>query len=791
MKFTNGMWMTREGCEISFPKESHTVNISENSLTIYAPYTKVIHRGNTTDGGLMTIKISSPAADIISVSMKNHMGGRGKQARFTLDSQEADVRTYETDLHYVLSSGNVEARVNKTGGWGISFYRGGRLLTSTSGKSMAHMTDPDKKTFMRERLELDVGENIYGLGERFTAFVKNGQSVDTWNEDGGTDSEQAYKSIPFYVSTRNYGVFVNSTDNVSFEIASESVTKAQFSVPGESMEYFIIGGESLKHVISSYCALTGRPSLPPAWSFGLWLTTSFTTDYSEETVMHFIDGMLDRGIPLSAFHFDCFWMKDFEWTSFMWDPENFPDPAGLISQIHAKGVKVCVWINPYIAQKSPLFQEGFDNNYFVNTGKGDVWQWDRWQAGMALVDFTNPRAKEWYQKYLDGLVEMGVDAFKTDFGERIPTTDPFFGRKSSGEGISYHNGMSPDSMHNYYTYLYNQAVFDVLERRLGKNQACLFARSATVGGQKFPVHWGGDCLSTYPSMAESLRGGLSLSLCGFGFWSHDIGGFEAGCTPDIYKRWTQFGLLSSHSRYHGNSEYKVPWLYGEEAVDVTRFFTRLKLRLMPYLFAAAVEASIDGIPMMRPMLLEFPEDETCQHLDRQYMLGFSLLCAPIFNKDGMARYYAPAGNWTNILTREKIQGPRWCTEKHDYFTFPLLARENSIIITGKTDDVPEYDYPDSVTINIYELTEKEETSAEIYSAEGLRAATVRAQLEKGRITIDTKGLTGPFRILLMNRFDVESSSAGDPQKTESGTMIECGTQIECAGTRIEIELFKK
>ena len=319
----------------------------------------------------------------------------------------------------------------------------------------------------------------------------------------------------------------------------------------------ILGGESNKHVMTLYADLVGRPSLPPSWSFGLWLSTSFLTDYSEETILEFVDGMAERGIPLSVFHFDCFWMKGFEWTSFLWDPERFPDPAGLIRKLHERGLRVCLWINPYIAQKSRLFQEGSDGGYFVTTGSGDIWQWDRWQAGMALVDFTNPTARGWYQAHLDELIRMGVDSFKTDFGERIPVAEAFYGRKALKEGIRFRNGLSAESMHNTYAYLYQEAVFEVLEKRLGKNNTCIFARAGSVGCQQFPVHWGGDCPSTYAGMAETLRGGLSLALSGFGFWSHDIGGFEDGCDPDLYIRWLQFGLLSSHSRLHGSSQYKV------------------------------------------------------------------------------------------------------------------------------------------------------------------------------------------------------------------------------------------
>lgn len=324
---------------------------------------------------------------------------------------------------------------------------------------------------------------------------------------------------------------------------------------------------------------------------------------------------------------------------------------------------MCVWINPYIAQASALFDEGKEKGYFIQRSNGDVWQWDKWQAGMAVVDFTNPEAKAWYQSKLEKLLEMGVDCFKTDFGERIPSED-----------VVYWDGSNPEKMHNYYSYLYNETVFDVIRRVKGEENAVVFARSGTSGGQKFPVHWGGDCFARYESMAESLRGGLSLTMSGYGYWSHDIGGFEDTSTPDVYKRWVAFGLLSTHSRLHGSGSYRVPWLYGEEATAVLRHFVQVKKDLQPYLLEMAKENHDTGIPLVRAMVLEFPEDPACAWLDRQYMLGDRYLVAPVFEESGEVTYYLPAGRWKNYFSGERIEGGRWMTEKVDYFTIPLWER---------------------------------------------------------------------------------------------------------------------
>lgn len=519
---------------------------------------------------------------------------------------------------------------------------------------------------MRGATGLSVGEMIYGLGEQFGPFVKNGQSIDMWNEDGGTSSELAYKNVPFYLSNRGYGIFVNHPERVSFEIGTERVEKTAFSVPGEGLDFYYFGGGTMKKALSLYTELTGKPALPPEWSFGLWLSTSFVTNYDEATVMNTIEAMEKEGIPISVFHFDCFWMQGYHWCNFLWDKEVFPDARGMLSRIHDKGIKVCVWINPYIAQASELFAEGAEKGYFLHKENGDVWQWDKWQAGMAIVDFTNPEAKAWYQEKLTALLEMGVDCFKTDFGERIPD-----------KNVRYFDGSDPKKMHNFYSYLYNETVYETIKRVKGEEDAVVFARSGTSGGQKFPVHWGGDCFARYESMAESLRGGLSLTMSGYGYWSHDIGGFEDTSTPDVYKRWVAFGLLSSHSRLHGSGSYRVPWLYDDEATKVLRHFVLVKQKLLPYLLEKAKENHETGIPLVRAMVLEFPEDPVCGFLDRQYMLGDRYLVAPVMDETGEVTYYLPQGQWKNYFTGETRQGALWITETVDYFTIPLWERVTS------------------------------------------------------------------------------------------------------------------
>lgn len=598
MKFTNGYWMIRDGVDALYAREAYELaaDATTESLNVLAPTSVVRGRYDTLNLPTFNVDITTPAEGVIRVCAE-HWQGATEYPGFPLNADEPGNRDYVTvqangngdgevgvnGADVTLTTGGLTVKVVKGAPWNLTFIgEDGKVLTESAGKSLGRFklgaesnvtaqpvgefgvtmdgsARDESDVFIAIQLHLSVGEDVYGLGERFGAYVKNGQSVDIWNEDGGTASEQGYKDIPFYMTSNGYGVLVNNRGHVSFEIGSEN---------------------------------------------------------TEATINSFIDGMAERDIPLAAFHYDCYWMREFHWCDFEWDKRFFGDIESTLKRLHE------------------------DKGYLVRKPNGEVWQTDFWQAGMGLVDFTNPAAREWFKDKVKALLNQGVDAIKTDFGERIP------------RDVVWYDGSPKLSMHNWYTQLYNQAVFEAIEETYGKGNACLYARSATVGGQQQPVHWGGDCESTFNGMAQSLRAGLSLTSSGCGFWSHGIGGFE-GAFPDpaVYKRWVAFGMLGSHSRLHGSTVYRVPWLFDEEdekngvalvpgqtAVDVVREFTKLKLELMPYVYQLGLQPHVNGTPVMRSMFVEFPDDPACRTLDRQYMFGPSMLVAPVFTYSGEVSY---------------------------------------------------------------------------------------------------------------------------------------------------------
>ena len=725
MRFQNGHWMMRKGVSALYATELYEVSIHNDTAELLAPAASVTYRAATMLPAL-NVTLSAPMEGVIRVTATHHKGKPTRPPFPALREEPVAPVIVDTDDQFSFASGQLRATILKAKrAWGITFDVDGKYLTRTGEKSLAYMTldkgernlsdamdVPFGETFMTESIDLSVGENVYGLGERFGAYVKNGQSIDIWNADGGTCSDQAYKNIPFYMTNRGYGVLVESLSDVGFEVATENVERVQFAVRGETIRYLIISGPSPKDILRRYTALTGRPALPPAWSMGLWLSTSFTTNYDEKTVVDtLLGGMAARDIPVHVFHYDCFWMRGFHWCDFEWDKSSFPDPKGMLSRLKARGLHICVWINPYIAQNSKLFDEGMARGYLLRNEDGSVYQTDLWQAGLGLVDFTNPVAVMWYQDKLRALLKWGVDCFKTDFGERVPV-----------RGVRWSDGSDPVAMHNQYTQLYNKAVYDVLVSERGEGDAVLFARSATIGGQTMPAHWSGDCLASFVSMAETLRGGLSLAHCGFGFWSHDISGFEQTAPANLYKRWCAFGLLSSHSRLHGSDSYRVPWLFDEEACDVLREFTRLKCRLMPYLYQKAVESHESGAPVLRPMLLEFLGDPAVDTLDRQYMLGDKLLVAPVMSESGQVDYYLPSGTWTHLIDGRVVQGGAWRRETYDFHSLPLFVRQNTLLPTS-LDGIPDGDYAANLTLTAYFIEDGASETIRIPDTKGHTAAT--------------------------------------------------------------------
>jgi alpha-D-xyloside xylohydrolase len=522
LRVLNGYYYEK-GVTLTYPEKLYEYSIVGHKLVIDALFYSEPNFKLQLGGRVIRFEITSPREGIIRMRVTHQKQDHQKQVKFPLRTEIFDnVRFQENGESITFSSGALTLKFNQEK-WRFELCSGETGICFSEGKGFGLIELDGGKALMAGKLSLDPDELIYGLGERYTSFIKNGQSVTIWNEDAGTNTDMTYKNIPFYLSNKGYGLFINSTERVEYEIGTEEVNAIKFTVPDRELDCYFIYGPTPKEILERYTWLSGRAPIIPKWSLGLWLSTSFLTDYNERIVTENIERMTENDIQVSVVHFDCYWMKERHWCDFEWDKKAFPEPEKMLEQLKARGLKICLWINPYISELSSIFDEGVAQGYFLKRQDGSVYQIDWWQPGIAFVDFTNPEACDWYREKLRSLLLMGVDSFKTDFGESVPEDALFF------------NGQSGKKMHNLYTLIYNQTVFELLEETFGKGNALVFARSATACSQKYPVHWGGDSATTFDSMVGQLRGGLSFLLSGGAFWSHDIGGFYGELNPGVFK----------------------------------------------------------------------------------------------------------------------------------------------------------------------------------------------------------------------------------------------------------------
>ncbi len=535
-----------------------------------------------------------------------------------------------------------------------------------------------------ESFHLRPDEHLFGLGEKFTPLDKVGQRIVSWTVDAfGSTSERSHKNIPFLMSTRGYGLLLDTGARITWELGNVSCQSYTIVAETAALDAYVIYGPTPAEILERYTALTGRAPVPPKWTFGLWVSSCGS--YRDQAAMQrLVDGLDEHDLPADVVHVDPWWMTWRKYCDFTWDRGAFPDVEGFIADLHARGLHLCLWEHPYISVESDLFEIGKREGYFVKRPDGEVYIIDyglslaprpdgvvrfatpetSWNARVAIVDFTNPAAYRWYQDLHRPVLRMGADVFKTDFGEDIPHDAVFY------------NGQTGATMHNLYPLLYNQCVYEVTQQERG--YGVVWSRSGTAGNQRYPVCWSGDPAADFDSLACTIRGGLSVGLSGVPFWSNDIGAFRGMPTPQLYTRWAQFTLLCSHARMHGDTP-REPWFFGPEALAIVRRYTLLRYRLFPYLYSLAHEAHRTGLPVIRAMPLVFPDDPNTCDKDLQFMLGPWLLVAPIYDAGEERMVYLPAGVWFDFWTGERYSGPATIRVHAPLDTLPLFVRGGAIV----------------------------------------------------------------------------------------------------------------
>jgi alpha-D-xyloside xylohydrolase len=575
------------------------------------------------------------------------------------------VEQSETAITYTSAYGTVRLVKDP---WQIEFLdASGRLLTRTQNlREIKSFAQPVPFSFVRRgsdlgrsiaaSFRLSHDEKIFGCGESFTGLNKRGQKVVAYTRDAmGAQTSRMYKPIPFFMSSNGYGMFVHTSAPVTFDFGQSFDQSNVIYTGDEILDLFVFLGNP-KEILSEYTAVTGRSPVPPLWSFGLWM--SRITYKSEDEVRDVAAKLRQHRIPSDVIHIDTGWFET-EWQcNYKFSPTRFPNPAGMISDLRKQGFRISLWQLPYFTSKNEMFQQAVSAGYVVRNEGGTL------PAEDAIVDFSNPEAVKWYQGLLSDLLKLGVGAIKVDFGEDAPL-----------RGV-YASGRTGYYEHNLYPLRYNKAVADITKAVTG--DSIIWARSAWAGSQRYPLHWGGDAENTNSAMAATLRAGLSFGLSGFTFWSHDVAGFVQAPPRDLYRRWLPFGVLTSHTRCHGVPP-REPWAFDEAFVDDFRRALELKYSLMPYIYAQAKDSAVRGLPMLRALFLEYPDDPTSWLVDDEYLLGSDLLVAPLIEETNSRKVYLPPGAWIDYQSGKVYRGAQWHSIAAGRVPIILLVKDHSAI----------------------------------------------------------------------------------------------------------------
>ena len=522
--------------------------------------------------------------------------------------------------------------------------------------------------------ECKLNECFAGTGERFEKMDLSGQTFFLKNQDGqGVNNRRTYKNIPFYLSSRMYGVFYHTTAHSKLSLAGVSTRSVEFMSDQALIDAFIIGGDTVEEILRGYRDLTGYPSMPPLWSFGVWM--SRMTYFSADEVNGICDRLRKEHYPCDVIHLDTGWFKTDWLCEWKFNEERFPDPKKFVQDLLKKGFKVSLWQLPYVAEDAEQIDEARKNNYICKLTKQQDSEGSNFSAldYAGTIDFTSEKATEWYKGLLKRLLDMGVKCIKTDFGENIHMD------------ATYEN-MSPELLNNLYALLYQKAAYEITKDVTG--DGIVWARAAWAGCQRYPLHWGGDSCSSWDGLAGSLRGGLHFGLSGFAFWSHDVPGFHtlpnfmnSVVQDDVYMRWTQFGVFSSHIRYHGTNK-REPWHYPNIAPMVKRWW-KLRYKLIPYILRESEKATHSGSTIVQALIFHHPEDNNCWHIDDEYYFGDDFLVAPVMSSDNCRDIYLPEGEWVEFFTGDRFSvsdGGKWLKDiETPLDRMPVFVRKGAVI----------------------------------------------------------------------------------------------------------------
>lgn len=702
-------------------------------------YKHVYEIDGKTPSQLLHLRIDIPRDDVCRVRLQK---SKDFDDAFTpmvandITDDSCKVDLIEDEHCYRLQTGKLRLHIQKAD-FRIEVFDGdGNKITSTGGRTDNHFGityDSYPMGFVRDRrhkhwyavnsFDLTHDESIYGLGEHFGPVNKVGETLRLWITEGvGNSTGRVYKTVPFYVSTRGYGVFFNHTHPMTFWVGSKEKSKVQVAVEEQRLDYYLFAG-NIKEILNSYTKLTGRAPVLPKYSFGTWISRMSYT--SQQEIRDVANTLREKQFPADVINLDVSWFTNDWECDWQFDPIRFPDHKAMCSELHDNGFRLSLWQQPYVLKGTAPWKEACDKNLLASS-KVPFSFCGQFEA--APIDFTNPEAASWYKnRLIKPLLEAGVDIIKTDFGEGINPTMEFAG----GDG---------HALHNVYPLLYNKAAFEVTREVHGEDNAMVWGRSAYAGSQRYPVQWSGDNASTFGAMQASLRGGLGYGLCGFTYWSQDTGGFVGEPTDELMVRWTQLSIFQSHLRYHGCYPFREPWQFSAEAQIILREYLNYRYRLIPYFYSEAIDSASSGLPILRPLVLDFQHDRTVHAIDDQFMSGRSILVAPVMREDNRRTFYLPEGVWYDFFSKEPVDGRQWISRDCPLDRIPIWLRGGSVIPFGPVVQSTS-ELTDETPLELLVLLDKDERASGEFHVNRETAYSIAAHSsgEQVHVTID-KGL---------------------------------------------------
>ena len=773
---------SKSGALIKNPKAINAVSFENNVLQIktsVCSYSsglagQTIKRSDVP--GQMTVELSAFGSNAIKVRYINHRSGLLPSKRY-IDAKPSNLSTVEeTENNIIFKANMFEARISKSEVFGIDFYYYDKLITSskadnggasyTTASGVASNYKVCKKVSTGEALNFSPDEQLYGLGSNGASLLLNGSEIHAANQAGLGHKASDYQKVPFYLSSAKYGVFVNTINTVDFSFGTQYDSAVSFSTEDEELEYIIFVSEDMMSVLGLFNSFLGVAHPAPFWSCGTAVLFDDNKELTDEDILKYIDTSAESGIPLSEIWLSNLWLSETDPFGFSFDLRRFPNPQDFCRRVHEKGVKVGLTVSPYISDSSEFYDECIDMDLLLKTSDGMIYMRDYECAGVAMLDLTNIAARSFVQQRVDSLLLLGVDMIEAGFRYGLFDFDD--------DEVSFSSGFTASEVNNSFSMLFNEAVYEAVSRTNGHENAMIISNAVSTGAQLYPYTNVIAENNTFAAMSCALKRCLSLGLSGINTVNIDTPLLTPGQDDLLFTRWAQFGLLVPHMRF--TVDGKTPLSSFKGASETIKLFAGMRKGMLPHFYSITCEAATLGAPAMRPVFLEFEHDLSSRIMTHQYMLGQSLMIVPILNSNGSASYYVPSGIWTNLMTREKIQGPCYKNIKADNNSLPILVRPNSIVVTTSPDAHGTTELLNNVTFSVFELANDKICAFEVFSEDATHSGVINILKEGNKITVRTKGFGSHKRIVLSGIKNVVSVSESMPNVNEWGTSIDFTSQ---------------